>query len=213
MTTQDAGRAPRRLTRPRWMDPRVIGGILLVIVAIVVGSRVIAASARTTPIWAAARVLSAGTVVAQGDLEPVDVNLGESGSRYVSAGSDPVGRAVNSEIKPGELVPAAALGESPSGRILVIPVPVDKFPPGVDHGSVIDLYLTDADAASDAEITTVLLRAGLTVQSVQAPSSGGLSGAAANQYQIAVLVDAATADALVKTLPRGEAVIVLVAGR
>ena len=52
------------------------------------------------------------------------------------------GRTVNASLQPGELVPAAALGDPPAGRIVVVPVPADKFPPGVDHGSVIDLYLT-----------------------------------------------------------------------
>jgi hypothetical protein len=198
------------------MDPRVLGGILLVIASVVVGSRVIAASAQTAPIWAATKAISAGTVLVAGDLEPVDVNLAAAGTRYVGTASSAVGRVVNVAIGAGELVPASALGDAPSGRIAVIPVPPEKFPPGVDHGSVIDLYLTTDVAASGGEApstATSLLRSGLIVQSVSAPSTGGLSGAAANQYQIAVLVDAPTADTLVRTLPQGEAVVVLVAGK
>ncbi len=212
MSTDVAPRTPRRLNRPRWMDPRVVGGILLVVASVVVGSRVIAASGQTAPIWSAARSLSAGTVLTNSDLEPLDVNLGVAGSHYLGMGSNLVGRAINVEIRPGELIPAAALGDAPSGRIVVIPVPPEKFPPGVDHGSIIDLYLTSDDPAGSGTTTqTALLKSALTVQSVAAPSSGGLSGATANQYQIAVLVDAQTADDLVRTLPSGEAVVVLVA--
>src|ERR1700712_4599151 len=105
MTNQTLARAPRRLSRPRWMDPRVIAGILLVIASVVVGSRVIAASSQTTPLWAATRAISVGTVLAAGDLEPVDVNLGATGTRYVGMGSDPVGRVVNVAVGPGELIP------------------------------------------------------------------------------------------------------------
>ena len=54
--------------------------------------------------------------------------------------------------------------------------------------------------------------AGLVVQSVLAPASGGLSGATSNRYQIAVLASATTADSLVKTLPKGDAIVVLVTG-
>jgi hypothetical protein len=214
MATQAPARAPRRLTTPRWLDPRIIGGILLVVAAVVIGARVVAASSQTAPIWSAVRPLAVGTVLTAGDLEPLDVNLGDAGGRYVSAGSDPVGRTVNTPLQPGELVPAAALGDPPSGRVVVVPVPADKFPPGVDHGSVVDLYLTkESLSGGDTTIRTELLEDGLTVQSVTAPSSGGLSGASATQFQLAVLVDAGTADDLVRTLPQGEAVVVLVAGR
>ncbi|WP_111767542.1 SAF domain-containing protein [Nakamurella deserti] len=213
MATQAPGRSPRRLTTPRWLDPRVVGGILLVVVAVVVGARVVAASSQTAPIWSAARPLAVGTVLTAGDLEPLDVNLGEAGGRYVSAGSDPVGRTVGTPLQAGELVPAASLGDPPDGRIVVVPVPADKFPPGVDHGSVIDLYLSrESLSGGDTTVETELLDGGLTVQSVTAPSSGGLSGASATQFQVAVLVDARTADELVRTLPQGEAVVVLVAG-
>lgn len=213
MTTQPPGRSPRRLTTPRWVDPRIIGGILLVVVAVVIGARVVAAGSRTVPIWSAARPLAVGTVLTAGDLDVMDVNLGAAGGRYVSAGSDPVGRTVHAALQPGELVPATALADPPEGRIVVLPVPADTFPPGVDHGSVIDLYLTKESMAGGATLAeTDLLTAGLTVQSVVAPSSGGLSGASATRYQVAVLVDATTADRLVRTLPQGEPVVVLRAG-
>lgn len=212
MAPRQPARSPRRLTTPRWLDPRIIGGILLVVVAVVVGSRVVAASSQTAPIWSATRSLAVGTVLATGDLEAVDVNLGAAGSRYVGAGSDPVGREVAVPLQPGELVPAAALGRPPSGRVVVVPVPADKFPPDVGHGSVIDLYLSSESLSGGiTTVDTALLEADLTVQSVTAPSAGGLSGASATRYQVAVLVDAETADRLVRTLPQGEAVVVLVA--
>lgn len=213
MATQEPGRTPRRLTTPRWLDPRIVGGILLMVVAVVVGSRVVAASSQTAPIWSATRPLAVGTVLAAGDLEAVDVNLGDAGARYVGAGADPIGREVSVPLQPGELVPAAALADPVSARVVVVPVPADKFPPDVDHGSVIDLYLsTESLSGGTTTVDTELLEAGLTVQSVTAPSSGGLSGASATQFQVAVRVDAATADRLVRTLPQGEAVVVLVAG-
>lgn len=182
------------------------------VVAVVVGSRVVAASSQTAPMWSATRPLAVGTVLAAGDLEPVEVNLGDAGPRYLGAGSDPVGREVAVALQPGELVPAAALGEPDVGRVVVVPVPADKFPPDVGHGSVIDLYLsTESLSGGTTTVDTDLLEAGLTVQSVTAPSAGGLSGASGSQYQVAVRVDAETADRLVRTLPQGDAVVVLVA--
>ena len=94
----------------------------------------------------------------------------------------------------------------------MIGVSPDRMPPSVGHGSVIDLYLTSGGTNSTSEVKTDLVSAGITVQSVSAPSSGGLSGATSNRYQIAVLVPAALADTLVKTLPKGDAIVVLVTG-
>jgi len=203
---------PRRIGRPKWLDPRVIGGILLLVVAVVIGSRVIAASSTTVPVWSASRDLSTGTVIAAGDLVAAEVNLGEVQGQYLGTDTDPVGRTVSVPVRRGELVPSAAVTDPPAnGRVLVVPVPPDRFPPGVGHGSVIDLYLTtDNGTAGSQQTETALLRSGLTVQSVTAPAAGGLSGASANQYQVAVEVDEETADLLVRSLPAGEAVVVLV---
>ena len=50
------------------------------------------------------------------------------------------------------------------------------------------------------------------MQSVTAPASGGLSGATANRYQLSVLLPADDADKLVRILPTGEPIVVLVSG-
>lgn len=214
-TGPQAAPVPRRSTRPRWLDVRVIGGLVLVIAAVVVGARVIGSSSHTTPVWAATKSLAAGTVLTAADLEPIDVNLGDDGSRYIAAGSGSksvVGSSLANPVGQGEMLPLTAVQPAAAGRIVVIGVAPDRMPPGVGHGSVIDLYLTSGGTTSSADVKTDLISAGITVQSVSAPASGGLSGATSNRYQIAVLVPAALADVLVKTLPKGDAIVVLVTG-
>lgn len=210
---------PRRLSRPRWWDPRIVGGLLLVVVAVVVGAKVIGASTRTSPIWAATHDLAAGTVLTSNDLVAVDVNLGGQTGEYLLAatGTDAVaGRLVSRPVHGGELLPAAALTAPAAGRVLVIGVSADRMPPGVTHGSVIDLYLTAAAPGGGSGVareSTTLISAGITVQGVVAPASGGLSGATSNRYQVAVLLDPATADKLVRALPTGDPTVVLVSGK
>ncbi len=204
---------PRRIGKRSWLDPRVIGGILLVVAAVVIGARVVGASSQTTPVWSAQHALAAGTVLVAADLVAVEVNLAESGALYLAATEAPVGRVLAVPVGSGELLPVGALGTTGEGRIVVIPVAAEKMPPGVAHGSKIDLYLSIRGAGgSSAPVETKLLQGDLTVQSVTTPASGGLSGAAANQYQLAVLLDAARADELVRTLPTGEAIVVLISG-
>lgn len=217
MTIDAIGGAPepRRGRKPRWLDIRVIGGLLLVIAAVVVGAKVVGASSHTSPVWSASRDLAAGTVLTQTDLIPVEVNLSDSAVRYLSAApgaTGVVGSALDVPVRSGELVPVAAVKPAVAGRVVVIGVSPDRMPPGVIHGSVIDLYLTTGGTSASAPVRTDLVSAGITVQTVTAPASGGLSGATSSRYQLAVLVTPDIADSLVKTLPKGEAIVVLVTG-
>ena len=205
---------PRRLARPRWLNVRVVVGIVLVVAAVLVGARVIGASSQTSPVWAAERNLAAGTVLSQGDLTTVDVNLGANSALYLSPGStEPIGMTVVGPMVAGELLAASAVGESADGRVVAVGVEPGNMPPGVAHGSTIDLYLTTGGAAgAEAQASTELIGAGITVQSVTAPATGGLSGATSNRYQLSVLLPAPVADKLVRILPTGEPIVVLVSG-
>jgi hypothetical protein len=205
---------PRRLSRPKWINLRVIGGILLLVVAIVIGAKVIGASSRTSAVWAADRDLASGTVLGPGDLATVEVNLGDNSGLYLTpASASPIGMTVVSSVAAGELLPASAVEHSGSGRVVAIGVAPENMPPGVDHGATIDLYLTKGGVAgAEASATTELIGRDLTVQSVAAPASGGLSGATSNRYQLSVLLPVDTADKLVRILPTGEPIVVLVSG-
>ncbi len=205
---------PRRLSRPKWLNARVVGGVLLVVAAVVLGARVIGASSRTVDVWAADHNLSSGTVLGPDDVSAVQVNLGDQAALYLSPGSNsPVGLTVVTPMSAGELLPASAVQQPATGRVVAIGVEPDKIPPGVSHGSTVDLYLTTAGAAgADATATTEVIGKELTVQSVTAPASGGLSGATSNRYQLSVLLPAETADKLVRVLPTGEPIVVLVSG-
>src|SRR6195952_5265423 len=213
--TSDGDPVPRRVRRRRWLDFRVIGGLLLVIAAVVIGARVVGASSHTSPVWAATKNLAAGTVLAPADLVAVDVNLAGNATQYLAAGADVtgvVGSSLQTPVEAGELLPVSAVTETKPGRVVVIGVAPDRKAPGVEHGSVIDVYLTRGGRSSSAPAQTGPIAPGITVQSVPAPASGGLSGATSSRYQIAVLVSAAVADSLVKTLPEGDASVVLVTG-
>lgn len=206
--------SPRRLSRPRWLNVRVVGGILLVIAAVVVGARVIGGSARTIGVWAADRNLAAGTVLTAEDLSTAEVNLGDNADLYItSAAESPIGLTVVTPLHAGELLAASAVEESASGRVVAVGVEPNNMPPGVGHGSIIDLYLTTGGAAGTGGTpTTERIGKDITVQSVIAPATGGLSGATSNRYQVSVMLPAADADKLVRTLPNGEPIVVLVSG-
>lgn len=204
---------PRRMTKPRWLDVRVIGGVLLLVASVAVGTKVIGAASQTSPMWTIAQDLAAGTVLASSDLIVEDVNLGETAGVYLGVATDLTGRVLNRPLQAGELVPAAALAEVGDSRVLSVTVTADHLAPGVTHGSVADLYLiTGRTGLVGGQVDTRLLRGGVTIQSVTAPASGGLSGAVSGGYRVALLLAADDADALVRELPLGDPVIVLHAG-
>lgn len=204
---------PRRLARPRWLDIRVLAGVVLVVVSVAVGAKVIGSASRTSPVWAAAADLDAGTVLRAEDLVAAEVNLGGQGGAYVDASSQLVGAVINRAIRQGELMPASLLDEVGDSRVVSVVVSPERLAPGIRHGSTVDLYLIVGRAAVlGEEVSTELVRAGVTVQDVVAPASGGLSGAVSSRYQVALLLSPTDADALVHRLPHGEPLMVLHAG-
>ena len=143
--------AARRTARPRWTDGRLLLGVLLVLGSVVVGSRVVAGAQRTEPVWAADRFLAPGTVLGPGDLRVAQVRLDAVAGRYWAVGAtSPQGMTVTRPVSAGELVPAAALADPGSaGPHYLVSVPVEPlhFPPGLDRGSTVDVYVTPSAAA------------------------------------------------------------------
>lgn len=200
---------PRRMQRPKWMSIRVLGGVLLLVASIAIGAKTIGAASQTSPVWAVARDLAAGTVIVPEDLVVVDVNLGAHGAGYLDAATVVSEQVLNRPLSSGELLPARALDPISDARVVAVAVSGENLAPGVGHGSVADLYLVTGRAAVMGDgVSSRLVKSGVTIQSVIAPSSGGLSGAVSNRYQVALLLPPVEADTLVRQLPLGDPVIV-----
>ena len=165
----DPPASPRasRLATPGWLDGRLVLGVLLVLVSVVVGARVLSSADRSTLVWAASKELTAGTLLAAGDLEPVRVRLFESTGQYVGAdGAPPVGYVVRRGLGAGELLPQGALTEPERGaelRLVTVPVEVGHYPPTLRDDQRVDLWVTPR---LDAEPTG-------TGAPAAAPAAGG----------------------------------------
>lgn len=202
--------AARRQTRPRWLDVRIIGGALLLIGSIVVGTKVVASASKTMPMLAATHDLAAGTIVTDDDFTVVDVNLGAAASSYLPAQTSLAGQILHRDIAAGELVPADIIAAVSDGRIVLVPVGPERLVPGVTHGSVIDLYVVRGRAAVSSDpVHTELLFAGAVVQSVSDAASGGLSAAISAKHHLALHFSPEDAATVVAELSDGEALVVL----
>lgn len=134
-----------RLRAPSWLDGRFVLGVLLVLVSVVVGARVLAGADAAERVYVAARDLAPGTEITAADLRPVRVRLFEAGQRYVSAaGPPPLGYLVDRPLAAGEFVPRAALRAGPPSdqRLVSLPVQPNHYPAGLQHGDLVDVYLT-----------------------------------------------------------------------
>jgi hypothetical protein len=207
------GSAPRRVRPPRWLDLRLVLGVLLVLGSVLLGARVVAAADATVPVWSAAGDLAAGTVLTAGDLVAVDVRLDDVAGAYLATSTRPDGRTLARAVRSGELLPRTALEEPAELVQLALPVQAGYVPPGLDRGQVVDVYAV-ADPAAGAtgagDVSVVLVVAAAPVQAISGRTEGVLS-TATTTVQVVVSVPADQAPAVLGAIG-GRPLVVVVHG-
>ncbi|WP_448627054.1 SAF domain-containing protein [Geodermatophilus sp. URMC 64] len=172
------GPTPRRVRPPRWLDLRLVLGLLLVLGSVLLGARVVSAADATVPVWAAAGNLAPGTVLTAEDLVSVDVRLDDTGESYLSSSTSPEGRTLSRAVSDGELLPRSALTEPDELVQLALPVQAGFVPPSLQRGQLVDVYavadpVAGATAVADGSVTAVVTSA--PVQAISGRSEGVLS--------------------------------------
>ena len=210
---QVPGSAPRRVRPPRWLDLRLVLGVLLVLGSVLFGARVVAAADATVPVWSAAGDLAAGTVLTAGDLVAVDVRLDDVAGAYLATSTRPDGRTLARAVRSGELLPRTALEEPAALVQLALPVQAGYVPPGLDRGQVVDVYAV-ADPAAGAtgagDVSVALVVAAAPVQAISGRTEGVLS-TATTTVQVVVSVPADQAPAVLGAIG-GRPLVVVVHG-
>ncbi|WP_040339045.1 SAF domain-containing protein, partial [Candidatus Blastococcus massiliensis] len=173
-----AGPTPRRVRPPRWLDLRLLLGVLLVLGSVLLGARVVGAADATVPVWAAAGDLAAGTELDGDDLVAVDVRLDDAADAYLSTGTRPEGRTLGRAVRAGELIPGSALEEPAELVQVALPVQAGYVPPGLQRGELVDVYAVadpavGATTVTGGEVTLVVERA--PVQALSGRTDGVLS--------------------------------------
>src|SRR5947209_10486315 len=168
MTEHAAPRA-NRLVTPRWLDTRLVLGVLLVLLAVVAGARVFASADHYSRVYVARHDLVPGERLAAADLAVGRVRLASEGSRYIAAGTPPVGYVVTRYVGARELLPVAALaptaGNAAGGRLVSVPVTPGHLPSGLGRGSLVDVYVTPKTGAGAQVPPPTLVLANVPVDS------------------------------------------------
>ena len=205
------GPTPRRVRPPRWLDLRLVLGVLLVLGSVLLGARIVSAADATVPVWAADADLAPGTVLTVDDLVSVDVRLDDTARLYLAASTRPDGRVLARSVRAGELVPYSALEESAAQVQLALPVQAGYVPPGLARGQVVDVYAVADPAAgaagiADGSVTLVVRNA--TVQDITGRSDGVLS-TPTTAVQVVVAVPAGRADDVLTSIAGRPLVVVV----
>ena len=183
---------PRRVRPPRWLDLRLVLGVLLVLGSVLLGARVVGAADATVPVWAAQGDLAAGTVLTPGDLAVVEVRLDAVAGSYLSASVRPEGRTLGRAVADGELLPRAALEASTDLVRVALPVQAGWVPPGLRRGQLVDVYAV-ADPAAGAVGTAdgiVNLVVGTAPLQAVSGSADGVLSSPTTTVQVVVSVPA-----------------------
>lgn len=208
-----AGPRPRRVRPPRWLDLRLVLGVLLVLGSVLLGARVVTAADATVPVWAAAADLAPGTVLTDDDLVAVPVRLDDVARSYLATSTRPGGRVLDRAVRGGELLPRSALEEASGLVQLALPVQAGYVPPSLTRGQLVDVYAVAGPAAGASPATgggVARVLAGVPVQAVSGRGNGVLSSATTT-VQVVVAVPADDA-AGVLGLIGGRSLVVVIRG-
>jgi hypothetical protein len=200
-----------RLRPPRWVDPRLLAGLLLVLGSVVVGAKLFAEADDAQAVWALKRDLAAGTTLTADDLAVRQVRLVASRNPYLAAsGQSPAGRQLLRDVKQDELLPRSAVAAAgPAGganRLVTVPVEQHHLPPRLLHGQQVDVYVTVKPRSAGAGAggkPKLVAREALVHQDVSNEATRFSSGAsrvgvvvAVPAQQVAGLVEAIEAGAI-----------------
>ncbi|RLY94609.1 hypothetical protein CWC38_10475 [Kocuria tytonicola] len=203
--TAHGGSTAARFRRPSWRDPRLLVGLLLVLLSVTGVVLLVASINRSDPYYVAARDLAVGQRVTAEDLTTVDAHLQDAATQYLGAG-EPLheNAVVTQRVVRGQLVPAASVGtadaldRTPVGIALDTPLPAQAGP-----GAHVDVWVatprpTGRGYAEPKKLVTGAEIAAVDTQDTALGGSGGVTvHVLVRQAQVGPLVDALGNDAKV----------------
>src|SRR5690242_19164204 len=197
--TEPVSPPARRLGQPSWFDPRLVLGVLFILVSVLLGARLVALAQRSVTVWGLARNVAAGNALAAADLEPVKVRLFGHARYYVSSDSAVAGESVNRDLAGGDLLPRSALLPAPDGQLVTVTVSGGSVPPGLARGARADVYATPKATGGAPPGTSARILAAAPVEAVRRPA-GGLIGSTSGTVAVVLRVPAGAVQRLVTAL-------------
>ncbi|MEE1649617.1 SAF domain-containing protein [Brachybacterium sp. J144] len=133
-----------RLRRPRWRDPRLIVGIVLVVASVLMGALLVSRLSETTPVLIAKGPIAPGDPLDAETLTTVELRLGDQQELYVgSLDAVPEGAVASRAVQAGEMLPVSAVGQPEDVALRPVVIPVDaSVAESVVPGATVELWHT-----------------------------------------------------------------------
>lgn len=155
----DSSATVARLKRPSWKDPRLLVGVLLVLVS-VAGVVVLVGNAdRTTEVFAARDGIAVGEKLTRDNVVRAKVRLGETEEQYITAESGlPEGVVAVQRIGKDQLVPRASLGSVDQLDRKPVALTIEEtLPAQAVAGARVDVWVAQPDARNGFSEPKLLL--------------------------------------------------------
>lgn len=217
MTKQNRPRSrPRgtpRLEHRAWRDPRLVLGVLLVLVSTVLGAAAVAAGSSTTGYWALRSEVRAGDPVKSADLVKAEAHLPNAAARHLMRTDEPLPARLDElvwarDVGDGALVSRATLASRRAGGVTELPLTVTSgaAPTDLGRGDRVDIWVGPGPGDDAGEKSVRVLG------DVRVVSSGG-SASVRGAPSRTVLVDVSDAElsgSVVSTVAAGHVTMVRV---
>lgn len=207
-------RTAQRIAVHPWRDPRLVLGIMLVLLSTVVGAKVFAAQDDTVAYWSLRSSVVAGDVVKREDLVTSQVRLdAKAGENYVRVNDEfpaPIGElSWARDISDGALLDESALvvdSEQSAGE-LPLNVASGSYPLNLRSGDSVDVWVGPGPGQPTADRSTLVLRAAKVLST--GTDSSAIGGSLARTILVGV-DDGALADKTLSAISAGHVTLVRV---
>jgi hypothetical protein len=202
-----------RLEHQPWRDPRLILGVLLVLVSTVLGAAALAAAGSSTGYWAVRSEVRAGDPVKRSDLVRTEAHVPDDAGRHLMAADETFPARLDElvwarDVGDGALVARAALADRRSTGVTELPLTVTAgaAPTDLEGGDRVDVWVGPGPGDDAGQKSVRVLR------DVRVVSTGGSPSVRGGPSRT-VLVDVSEAElsgSVVSTVAAGHVTMVRV---
>lgn len=171
-----------------WKDPRLVVGVILLLISIIACTQLIAAARAGIPVYQTTRPIAQGETLGPGNIRIVDVR--PESEAYVPAGEMPSDARTLVNLGPGELIARSAVTTQAKDdqRTIVVSVS-DGLPDSVAPGTRLELwFVPTAQIGSQDKQPPKLITGKATLVKVLG-ESGILAGQGASRIEVRLNVD------------------------
>jgi hypothetical protein len=187
-----------RIAVRRWRDPRLWIGVALVVLAVLVGARVLVSAGSLTDVTVVVHDVRAGSTVGPDDLATTRVHFDDDATAVRYFGVDeapPAGARAVRDLAAGELLGRADLETGPHDLLLQLPLGVDPagMPAGLRPGDHVDVWAVRDGQARRGDSVPVAADVVVIAATADPASTGSSSevlvGLPARRPDVATILD------------------------